>query len=95
MGDSRAILGRKKSHLSRKIDFLELSKDHKPDNPLERERIEKSGGFVDNYHSAGGECYGPYRVWLKGAQYPGLAMSRSLGDEVAASVGVSQIPGMV
>lgn len=35
---------------------------------------------------------GPYRVWLKNENIPGLAMARSLGDLVAASVGVSPEP---
>lgn len=33
------------------------------------------------------------RVWLKNENMPGLAMSRSMGDKVAASVGVSHEPG--
>ena len=36
---------------------------------------------------------GPNRVWLKDAELPGLAMSRSLGDYVAQSVGVIPEPG--
>ena len=35
---------------------------------------------------------GPFRVWLKGENYPGLAMSRSLGDFVAHSVGAISEP---
>lgn len=35
---------------------------------------------------------GPARVWLKELEVPGLAMSRSLGDQVAQSVGVSPEP---
>ena len=35
---------------------------------------------------------GPPRVWLKKQDYPGLAMSRSFGDRVAHSVGVSEKP---
>lgn len=37
---------------------------------------------------------GPMRVWLKTENVPGLAMSRSIGDFVAASVGVSAEPGI-
>ena len=44
--------------------------------------------IVDN-----GKKSGPYRVWLKTQNYPGLAMSRSIGDLVAASVGVTCEPG--
>lgn len=32
------------------------------------------------------------RVWLKHQELPGLAMSRSLGDKIAQSVGVSPVP---
>ena len=35
---------------------------------------------------------GPARVWLAHADIPGLAMSRSLGDKVAHSAGVSSEP---
>lgn len=35
---------------------------------------------------------GPMRVWLLNEDVPGLAMSRSLGDYVAQSVGVSPEP---
>ena len=35
---------------------------------------------------------GPQRVWLKEQEIPGLAMSRSLGDTVAHSVGVISNP---
>ena len=36
---------------------------------------------------------GPYRVWLKNENFPGLAMSRSIGDFVAGSVGCICEPG--
>lgn len=39
-----------------------------------------------------GQHYGPKRVWLKNKQVPGLAMTRSLGDFVAKSVGVTSEP---
>ena len=35
---------------------------------------------------------GPARVWLQDVDVPGLAMSRSLGDYVAQSVGVIPDP---
>lgn len=35
---------------------------------------------------------GPARVWLKNQDIPGLAMSRSIGDSVAGSVGVIADP---
>lgn len=35
---------------------------------------------------------GPLRVWVKEDEVPGLAMSRSIGDKVAQSVGVIPDP---
>jgi len=35
------------------------------------------------------------RVWLKSENVPGLAMTRSMGDAVAASVGVSWKPEII
>lgn len=39
-----------------------------------------------------GSPMGPERVWLAKEDVPGLAMSRSIGDYVAHSVGVSAEP---
>ena len=36
--------------------------------------------------------YGPMRVWLKSKPVPGLAMTRSIGDMTATSVGVTAEP---
>lgn len=38
---------------------------------------------------------GPARVWLADLDEPGLAMSRSIGDEVSQTVGVTSIPEIV
>ena len=42
-----------------------------------------------------GNPLGPLRVWVKNEDFPGLAMTRSYGDQIAASVGVSSIPGIL
>lgn len=94
IGDSRIIFCRRQAS-KRGIEPLPVSRDHKPEIPEERSRIEKAGGRVDKLPHSPGEDAGPYRVWLKNMGYPGLAMSRSLGDTVAASVGVSQIPEII
>lgn len=39
-----------------------------------------------------GAFYGPKRVWLKNKQVPGLAMTRSIGDMAASTVGVLARP---
>eukprot|EP00828_Plagiopyla_frontata_P042350 TRINITY_DN6293_c0_g1_i4.p1 TRINITY_DN6293_c0_g1~~TRINITY_DN6293_c0_g1_i4.p1 ORF type:complete len:140 (+),score=18.37 TRINITY_DN6293_c0_g1_i4:49-468(+) len=74
----------------------ELSKDHKPEQPKELARILRMGGRVEPIvdWEGGGGYLGPNRVWLQGQNFPGLAMSRSFGDSIASSVGVSPIPGL-
>ena len=44
---------------------IELSVDQKPENPLEKERIIKAGGRVEQYRDDAGTLVGPYRVWKK------------------------------
>ena len=81
-GDSRAILI---SENENKI--IPLSRDHKPELPDEKKRIIMNGGRVDKIFGMG-----PYRVWFKDAEYPGLAMSRSIGDGYAHKIGVIHEP---
>jgi serine/threonine protein phosphatase PrpC len=44
-GDSRAVLGKKSGS---QITAVEMSVDHKPEQPEEKRRIEKAGGFVED-----------------------------------------------
>ena len=71
---------------------IALSRDHKPNEPDESERILNSEGRVEAYQDEHGNPFGPSRVWLLHQNIPGLAMSRSFGDKVAASVGVVSEP---
>ncbi|CAI2384423.1 unnamed protein product [Moneuplotes crassus] len=74
-------------------DITPLSEDHKPDLPKEYERItQKYKGRVLSYQDDEGNPVGPARVWLREKNVPGLAMSRSIGDIVAHSVGVECSP---
>ena len=75
-----------------KWESIDLSRDLKPDTPGEKERILKNGGRIEAYKDENGGDFGPKRVWLKDEDIPGLAMSRSFGDEVAASVGTISEP---
>lgn len=43
----------------------------------------------------GDEPLGPPRVWLRDVNIPGLCMTRSFGDYVAASVGVIDQPQLI
>lgn len=66
-----------------------LSRDHKPEHESERKRILSFGGRVEAlFDTELRKQLGPYRVWLKDENVPGLAMSRSMGDEVARKAGV-------
>lgn len=85
IGDSRAVLGRKTD--SGEFTPIELTHDHKPNTQRERTRILKSDGEV---RQMPGDC--DFRVFVKGKDYPGLAMSRSFGDVVAQGVGVTAEP---
>ena len=103
VGDSRAILVKRKIYLNNndninKYEFIELSHDHKPNNKEERERIEKLGGEVSQEYFIGkGEegPTGPFRVWCKGYDYPGIAISRSIGDKIAELIGVISEPDIL
>jgi serine/threonine protein phosphatase PrpC len=89
-GDSRCVLG----YRGPEGQFVhkELSMDHKPTLPEEKRRIELSGGRVEPMMGQYNEPIGPSRVWVGNEMYPGLAMSRSIGDTIAQSVGVSCDP---
>jgi len=88
-GDSRCVLG---SIEDGKWVARDLSIDHKPSRPDERKRILECGGRVDTCRSPTKEPIGPLRVWLRLQDVPGLAMTRSFGDRVAATVGVTHTP---
>lgn len=89
IGDSRLSRGYATS--SGKIVAEQVSDDHKPDRPDEKNRIVAKGGRVFAVEYDDG-VDGPPRVWLGHMDVPGLAMSRSLGDTVAHSAGVSSEP---
>ncbi len=86
-GDSRCILIKKatvtKSINLKKvfnITYENLIKDHKPNNPEEKKRITSNGGIVRQSKNSKGKLGGVYRIFLKEKSYPGLAISRTIGD---------------
>mmetsp|Transcript_17475 Transcript_17475/g.26193 ORF Transcript_17475/g.26193 Transcript_17475/m.26193 type:complete len:355 (+) Transcript_17475:67-1131(+) len=92
IGDSRCVLCTRNG--SNSFGTTALSTDHKPDDKEEKARILKAGGRVHPLKGLYGNA-GPHRVWLKTEDLPGLAMSRSIGDALAHSVGVTDIPTIV
>jgi serine/threonine protein phosphatase PrpC len=87
VGDSRCVLGKYNKNRNEWV-AMNLSRDHKPSEPNEKQRILKNGGKVESYTDDYGNFVGPERVWMKNGEGPGLAMSRSFGDEIAHKVGV-------
>ena len=87
VGDSRAILVKGDK-------VIPLSIDQKPDDPKESKRIKENGGEISQYEEDG-EKSGPFRVWQKGEVYPGIAMSRSIGDFIATKLGVIPEPKFI
>lgn len=51
-----------------------------------------NGGRVFPYLDEDGQQMGPYRIWIRQKDIPGLAMTRSFGDYVASTVGVISEP---
>ena len=84
VGDSRAIMVKGNK-------AIPLSFDQKPDDPEESKRIKENGGEISQYEEDG-EKSGPFRVWKKGEAYPGIAMSRSIGDFIASKLWVIPEP---
>ena len=78
-GDSRAVLcsnRQPEGELGKDLQTADLSNDHKPNNPKEKVRVERLGGFI-NPSTSGSTP----RVRASSQQDKiGLATSRSLGD---------------
>ena len=83
LGDSKSLL------ITEDNQAIELNICHVPEEISEKERIEKNGGEISRVDWAD---YGPLRVYFKGKNYPGLAMTRSFGDFNAEPLGINSIP---
>lgn len=102
VGDSRAILiwdNKKKLNEDRSSsssNITILTANHQPDIPKEKIRINRAKGDVRPAKSNGNglnENSTINRVYFKGKEGPGLAMSRSIGDTDAHTIGVIEKPG--
>jgi serine/threonine protein phosphatase PrpC len=74
VADSTCIKSHYKDRATNQVATTTLTRDHKPDLKDEKERIEKNGGRVVF------DGYANHRIYAKNARYPGLNMSRCLGD---------------
>lgn len=90
VGDSRTIIIRENNEYN--WTFEQLSRDHKPTEKDEYQRIIDADGEIEAIEDDDGNWTGPLRVWEKGSEGPGLAMTRSLGDKVGSKIGVVCTP---
>jgi serine/threonine protein phosphatase PrpC len=74
VADSTVCMASWKDDKKGALSSRRLTRDHKPDLPDERSRIEKAGGRVVF------DGYANHRIYAKNGRYPGLNMSRCLGD---------------
>jgi serine/threonine protein phosphatase PrpC len=90
-GDGQGEVGAT-SPFQKRLEAEQLTFDHRPGD--ERARLETAGGRVTAPWGGtrGDAKVGPERLFLKDAQLPGILISRSLGDEVASSVGCFAVP---
>ena len=95
VGDSRCLLSMNNGN-----EYIEVTKDHKPNSPNEIVRIKKNGGNIyqsqtvinntDNVELNGKILIGPYRV------LPGrLSVSRTIGDAEAKIVKFGGNPNVI
>ena len=90
VGDSRTIVIRENEN--NLWTHKQLSRDHKPTEKDEYQRIIDMDGEIEAIEDDNGNWTGPLRVWEKGSEGPGLAMTRSLGDKVGTKLGVVCTP---
>jgi len=92
VGDSRAVLGRA---VGGRVQAVELTSDQTPSRPDERQRILNAKGKVRPSMAIlpGGQLgyVGADRVWDSSEMY-GIAMSRSIGDDMVKKSGVIDTP---
>ena len=79
------LIGRWNRHDSR---LVECTRDHKPEIPEEKARIEATGDPPGEVREVSPEHF---RIFIKGEEFPGITMSRAFGDFACAERGVSQL----
>ncbi|KNE57706.1 hypothetical protein, variant [Allomyces macrogynus ATCC 38327] len=99
VGDSRAMLAQVDAEGSADesgtvpLNTVPLTTDHNCENPTELARVQAAGARVDRVQT---DCptdpQGPLRIYKGTLPYPGLVVTRSLGDAVARRLGVHADP---
>ncbi|GFR39659.1 hypothetical protein Agub_g130 [Astrephomene gubernaculifera] len=88
-GDSRVLC---LAHVDSQWKVQPLTLDHRPSRRTEKYRVEAAGGRVEPKRLPSGKTVGEPRLWLAHLPSPGLLLSRSIGDDMATSVGCTARP---
>ena len=75
--------------------FEPLSKQHLPSDQQEKKRIIDNGGEIHPYYEEDGIFEGPDRVYAKHKVYPGLCMTRTIGDLLSKKIGIISEPDII
>jgi len=86
-GDSRAVIGQSSERGASGVRAVALTEDQKPDSADEMARLRAAGATV-----TAASKFGPGRVWSSPTGGCGLAMSRSIGDDIFTRIGVCATP---
>lgn len=96
LGDSKAVLGiLHPGESSFRLMPYVISTEHKTSSTSEQTRIRNMGGLLFPLKDKNGEEVGPIRIWNSSRKYPGLMVSRSFGDLVGKTCGVSGDPDII
>ena len=75
--------------------FEQITNPHLASDEEEQKRIIANGGEIHPYYEQDGIYEGPDRIYAKNKGYPGLIMSRTIGDFEAKKIGVISDPDIV
>ena len=75
--------------------FEQITSPHLASDEEEQKRIIANGGEIHPYYEQDGIYEGPDRIYAKNKVYPGLVMSRTIGDFEAKKIGVISDPDII
>ena len=75
--------------------YESLSKIHRPTDEKEKKRILENGGEIHPHFDQDGIFEGPDRIYAKGKEYPGLSLSRTVGDLEGKKIGIISEPEII
>ncbi|KAJ3411754.1 hypothetical protein HDV05_001765 [Chytridiales sp. JEL 0842] len=94
VGDSRVLLGKYSEGGGGKLVGVQITTDHTCNNPQELDRVKSMGARIEQLQ-IGEAKDGPLRIFKGTLPYPGLVVTRSLGDAVAGRLGVLCEPEVI